>query len=513
MKVPLLFSVFAKSVPDFRFIRPGDINLLSCVGKSDIVEYHAVRRKGRSGTVRVVTGTRETYHARIFPSQDTFTVVKYQESSFGKWKTDVMERQQLRTAPHTGRSFKANIIFEQEMLGVSADFPILEHADWLRASTGQLCIELGPSSGSYPFPLTWHRQGTADIPLSLSDTELVNMMDIEDLLEIFGYPRRTQKTISLHHGHVHLGALYSLHDEYNPYVPMEELLHIPETADPALFIDNWAYMDERFGAEDTGWTRIDLHRLHNLNLHTSGFSEAHHIFQDVRFLTEGNIERCWLAQANHFLSEHLFLTTGVNFYVTICDPTEDIGLRGTFMAGAPMDDLYLFLFHPCVDFQDGLVSVKIPSMQDAYYWSFWPDGREPLSAELLDEIMPPQILLDVEIVGKQWSQQDYELIRDITQAKGLDPESSKAPHECHGFKPVLYSRVFWLPNSGPVLVASGIRTVCIRGCQTRGWTGNRGCCELLTDGSIKTAINIYLGLSTGPGPGKFEATRYPNPQT
>ncbi|KAJ7218469.1 hypothetical protein GGX14DRAFT_27860, partial [Mycena pura] len=94
------------------------------------------------------------------------------------------------------------------------------------------------------------------------------------------------------------------------------------------------------------------------------------------------------------------------------------------MAGAPMDDLYLFLFHPHVDVQDGLVSVKIPSMEDAYYWSFWPDGREPLSAELLDEIMPPQVLLDVHILGTQWSQQDYELIRDITQAKGLDPESS-----------------------------------------------------------------------------------------
>ena len=52
------------------------------------------------------------------------------------------------------------------------------------------------------------------------------------------------------------------------------------------------------------------------------------------------------------------------------------------MAGAPMDDIYLFLLNPCVDVQDGLVSVEIPSMQDAYYWSFWPDGREPLSAEL-----------------------------------------------------------------------------------------------------------------------------------
>src|ERR1700761_831545 len=71
-------------IPEFRFIRRGDINLLSYVGENEIVEYRAVRRKGRSGTVRVVTGTRETYHARIFPSQDTFTVVKYNGSSFTK---------------------------------------------------------------------------------------------------------------------------------------------------------------------------------------------------------------------------------------------------------------------------------------------------------------------------------------------------------------------------------------------------------------------------------------------
>ncbi|KAJ7218439.1 hypothetical protein GGX14DRAFT_560777 [Mycena pura] len=269
----------------------------------------------------------------------------------------------------------------------------------------------------------------------MSDTELVNMMNIEDILEIFCHPHWMGKTISLHHGHVHLGALYSLHDKTNPYVAMEELLHIPETANPNLLVDNWRYMDgesdvviERFGVEDTWWTCIDLPRLHDLKLHTSGLSEAHHFSRTVMLLAEGNIARCWLAQANYFFSEHLsqehFLATGVQFDVTIWYPTDDIGLRGTFMAGAPMDDLYLFLFHPCVDVQDGLVSVEIPSVQDTYYWSFRPEGREPLSAELLDEIMPPQVLLNVRIMGKQWSQQDYQLIRDITWAKGLDPESS-----------------------------------------------------------------------------------------
>ncbi|KAJ7218442.1 hypothetical protein GGX14DRAFT_560781 [Mycena pura] len=466
------------SAPDeeFRFIRRGDINLLSYVGENEIVEYRAVRRKGRSGTVRVVTGTRETYHARIFPSQDTFTVVKYKGSGFTKWKTDIEERQQLQH-PYmaqlfgmtSSRSMNA-LIYHDELVPIDEAlskrtsylsrkcleyqltfqywsfvyywerltgewlhvYNHAQHADWLRASTGQLCIELGPISGSYQFTTAFKHSTIAGIPISMSDTEMVTVMNIEDLLEIFCYPLWTGKVISLHRGHVHLGALYSLHDESNPYVPMVELLHIPETADPDFFNGNWDHINgesnliiERFEDEDTGWTRIDLSQLYDLELRTYGLSKVHHFFRSVRFSTDGKIERSWLAQANHFLpSQEHFLATAVRFYVTIWYPTDDIGLRGTFMAGAPMDDLYLFLFRPHVNVQGGVVSVEIPSVQDTYYWSFWPDGREPLSAEFLDEIMPPQVCLDVYTVGKQWSQQDYQLIRDITRAKGLDPESS-----------------------------------------------------------------------------------------
>ena len=52
---------------------------------------------------------------------------------------------------------------------------------------------------------------------------------------------------------------------------------------------------------------------------------------------------------------------------------------------------------------------------------------------------------------------------------------TKASHECHGFKPVLYSRVFRHLKLAPVSVASGIRTVGIHGCETHGWTSTHGC--------------------------------------
>ena len=72
------------SAPEFRSIRLGDIHLLSYVGERKIVEYHAVRRKKHSGTVRVVTGRTRVHHARIFPSQDVFTVVEYEGCNFAR---------------------------------------------------------------------------------------------------------------------------------------------------------------------------------------------------------------------------------------------------------------------------------------------------------------------------------------------------------------------------------------------------------------------------------------------
>ncbi|KAJ7869850.1 hypothetical protein B0H13DRAFT_1896472 [Mycena leptocephala] len=72
---------------DFRSIRRGDINLLSCISEEDIVENLIVqhpRRSARTSHVRAVTGRKKMYHARIFRSQDSFTVVAYEQSDFSK---------------------------------------------------------------------------------------------------------------------------------------------------------------------------------------------------------------------------------------------------------------------------------------------------------------------------------------------------------------------------------------------------------------------------------------------
>ncbi|KAJ7798954.1 hypothetical protein B0H14DRAFT_2238845, partial [Mycena olivaceomarginata] len=59
----------------------------------------------------------------------------------------------------------------------------------------------------------------------------------------------------------------------------------------------------------------------------------------------------------------------------------------------------------------------------AYYWSFQHDGSNRLS-EMLEEIVPPQVLFEARIVGHTWSDVDYELIREFSLAKGFNPNSN-----------------------------------------------------------------------------------------
>ncbi|KAJ7050653.1 hypothetical protein C8F01DRAFT_676319 [Mycena amicta] len=73
---------------DFRTIRRGDINLLSLVKEDEVVENRVVIHRKRAGRVhcqKVHVATRKTYHAKIFGSQDVFTVMAY-EGDLTEWK-------------------------------------------------------------------------------------------------------------------------------------------------------------------------------------------------------------------------------------------------------------------------------------------------------------------------------------------------------------------------------------------------------------------------------------------
>lgn len=63
----------------------GDLNLLDEIGKYNVVERRPVPHKRTGAVVRhikVVVGTRRTYRARIFGSQDPMTAVVYNDAQF-----------------------------------------------------------------------------------------------------------------------------------------------------------------------------------------------------------------------------------------------------------------------------------------------------------------------------------------------------------------------------------------------------------------------------------------------
>jgi hypothetical protein len=73
--------------PEFRSIRLGDLNLLSEVGKEDVIEYRDVRRRKTGALVqrvKIVAGTRKILQVRIFGSQETMTAVIQDGPDFEK---------------------------------------------------------------------------------------------------------------------------------------------------------------------------------------------------------------------------------------------------------------------------------------------------------------------------------------------------------------------------------------------------------------------------------------------
>ncbi|KAF7300140.1 MFS general substrate transporter [Mycena kentingensis (nom. inval.)] len=60
---------------DFRRIRVGDINIIGLVGEWKLEKFH-ISPGRRARVVRTEVGTRQAFHAKIFGSQDIFTVVQ-----------------------------------------------------------------------------------------------------------------------------------------------------------------------------------------------------------------------------------------------------------------------------------------------------------------------------------------------------------------------------------------------------------------------------------------------------
>jgi hypothetical protein len=120
------------------------------------------------------------------------------------------------------------------------------------------------------------------------------------------------------------------------------------------------------------------------------------------------------------------LITGIYFNCTFNTHVDNFTLRGTFMADAPTDQVYLFLFPPQVEVVDGQLIVINPPDTEKYYWAFDPAGLNQLTHDVVEDFGLPTVEFLISLIGGKWDQHDYDMIRDFHVAKGFDPYTQDA---------------------------------------------------------------------------------------
>jgi hypothetical protein len=113
----------------------------------------------------------------------------------------------------------------------------------------------------------------------------------------------------------------------------------------------------------------------------------------------------------------------VGFRFLILSNVDEFTLQGTFMADSPLDDVYLFIFPTDVDNSRGHLTVRLPPENEAYYWSFDPEGKERAPQDALDKLTLPRVDLQALVCGVWWRPEVYNLIADFHRLKGFNPTS------------------------------------------------------------------------------------------
>ncbi|KAJ7050718.1 hypothetical protein C8F01DRAFT_1178014 [Mycena amicta] len=143
--------------------------------------------------------------------------------------------------------------------------------------------------------------------------------------------------------------------------------------------------------------------------------------------------------------EDFFLTTGLQISYKMVFPDCDITLQGTFMADeVPTEELYLFIKPPRKYIDNGVLAIELPfdpiTGHLAYFWSVYPDGREPLDQADLDIYCPPHIETEIQVWGTSWTKESYKIIADVMRVKGYDPTTTDYARE-HGIPGPIFHTV------------------------------------------------------------------------
>ncbi|KAJ7779727.1 hypothetical protein B0H16DRAFT_1499679 [Mycena metata] len=308
---------------------------------------------------------------------------------------------------------------------------------WIRTSTGRLCIDIGDSSSIIKHldvktlvrdPVSRSMSiGYCEVDLERMLHSILQLDDIHVLLCSRANYEATE--VSFRSGQVALGTIWPASNVQKITPPVGLLAFPPNmvTSNDMVGQPWWCWNDglrTQCNLKDvmpTGWTRVSL---------PPNMDRAHHLRTRVKIKpgTSREMHKCWLSQANSIAREcgavhSYWIPGGVKFKISIWFSEDRFTLRGTFMTDPPPSEVYLFLFRPHFKFVDGYPVISIPCPDEAFYWSFDPQGNRKMTSEEAEEVGVPYVFFESWVTGASWAPDNYDVLSDFHRAKGFDPVS------------------------------------------------------------------------------------------
>ncbi|KAF7300180.1 hypothetical protein MKEN_01341600 [Mycena kentingensis (nom. inval.)] len=476
---------------EFRKLRPSDINLVALVSQNAIMRDRVAQKKRPTGRVkvhRVQVGVRRIFHAKVFPSADSFTVVTY-EGDLCEWEAEKSQNwgvglpSQVQLFGFADSPRMHALVYHDAVIPVlvairrcptyfsstlltavltaqldmtltqlvrwgGETFVPRNFTEWFRVSTGQLCLKEDEheQNDGHGFTLSsmFSCRELAKIPVVragqayLSDTELFSNLSPDDLLRILsrarGMTSSSSHPVTSLQGRTQIGGVYDFratrdyrstdlrkHSSLSLSIPpnfgAQYSLQLPgyNGVDPVCF-----YMGPDAGWKCVPYSQVCKHRddldASQVSLScSSGLYFSHGYFLSEAWLRVASELKLWNQEPEEPESEVTrvdYVVHGLSLNLAIGEERNDpFELADTFMADAPAEDLYLFVYLPPLEEVCDQVWMDIPGSHELFYWSTAPDGSTRLGDECAHWL--PKIEVKKYLTGQLWASKHYRLLRDF----------------------------------------------------------------------------------------------------
>ncbi|KAJ6563962.1 hypothetical protein B0H19DRAFT_74453 [Mycena capillaripes] len=295
---------------------------------------------------------------------------------------------------------------------------------WIRLSTGKLCVNVGNGEELIGIFFMWHvRTKFPSIKFTENDLDdkLLSRLKLDDLYHLL----TRHYTWDVAHFSSTLGTIMlpSLCRIPDPGADFDatEISAIPianHFTPSSIYVESWYSRTFQVETLATGWTRVDYLDSHG------------RLSIDIRLVDEDDARKWWVLQQGYVIAQlqdaisfddEMVFVTAIGFYCTFNTSPENFTLQGTFMADAPTDDVYLFIFSPKVDLVDGRFIVTSPPAAERYYWAFDPAGLDRLTDPTAEDLGLPTPEFSIKLWGIQWTKRLHDITCDFHTAKGFDP--------------------------------------------------------------------------------------------